>query len=350
MDRPPAFSAVSTSVRQLHQLLRCIAFAPKAEVQITATGIKFSVDEARVVQGLTFVEKSLFSTYTFTAEEQLPPFEVNLSALLETLQIFGVSEAGSSHKNAGGGFSSSYTNAFTAPSLALGGTCRISYQEAGAPLSITIQEGAVTTTCEINTYETRGEYDDEGIPLDRNSLCLKIIMRSAWLHDAINELSATNPEVLQINASERSQPYLALEGQGGPFGDATIDYSPESKGEPNTSANRTKKQPLVAETFVVAAPGGTHGRIKQKYKFDLIRKAVRAMGLASKVSIRQDEQGVLSLQFLVEVETGAGSKGNDVSNGVARGTNSKVSFVDFRFVPLAVGDSSEDGDDSGKED
>ena len=295
------------------------------------------------------MDKSLFSTYTFTAEEQLPPFEINLLALLETLQIFGVSEANSSYKNAGGGFSSSYTNAFTAPSLALGGTCRITYQEAGAPLSITIQEGAVTTTCEINTYEMRGEQDDEGIPLDRNSLCLKIIMRSAWLHDAISELSATNPDVLQINASERAQPYLALEGQGGPFGDAVVDYMPESKGEPNASANRAKRQPLVTETFVIAAPAGSHGRIKQKYKFDLIKKAGRAMALASKVSMRQDQQGVLSLQFLVEVESGATSKGDDTRNGVARVTNNKVSFVDFRFVPL-VGDSSQEEDDSSEED
>ena len=39
------------------------------------------------------------------------------------------------------------------------------------------------------------------------------------------------------------------------------------------------------------------------------------MAIASKVSIRGDEQGVLSLQFMIEVEGGG------------------VSFVDFRFVP-----------------
>ena len=341
MDGPAVFSAVSTSVRQLYVLLRCISFGAKAEVQITSNGIRFSVEEARVVQGLTFLDKSLFTSYNFNSEDestQLPRFEISLSALLETLQIFGVSEATSSSRNAGGGFSSSYTNAFTAPSLALGGTCRIYYAQVGSPLSITIQEGAVTTTCEINTYEVRGDADDEGsIPLDRNSMCLKVIMRSIWLHDAIAELSGTNPEVVVINASERSLPYFALEGEGGPFGDATIDYLPESKTEPTPSVARPKKQPFVTETFTVAAPAGLHGRIKQRYKFDLIKKAGRAMSLASKVSIRQDMQGVLSLQFMIEL--GGTSNGTrDSTIGGADGPGGKVYFVDFRFVPLLDGD------------
>lgn len=144
MDGPAIFSAVSTSVRQLYLLLRCISFAAKAEVQITSTGIRFSVDEARVVQGLTFLDKSLFTSYNFNPGNdftQLPRFEISLSALLETLQIFGISDTSSSSRHSGGGFSSSYTNAFTAPSLSLGGTCRISYAQVGSPLSITIQEG-----------------------------------------------------------------------------------------------------------------------------------------------------------------------------------------------------------------
>ena len=357
MDGPAIFSAVSTSVRQLYLLLRCISFGAKAEVQITSDGIRFLVDEARVVQGLTFLDKSLFTSYNFNPDDEttvIPRFEISLSALLETLQIFGISEAGSSSRNAGGGFSSSYTNAFTAPSLALGGTCRISYAQAGSPLSITIQEGAVTTTCEINTYDVRGEADDEGsIPLDRNSMCMKVIMRSTWLHDAIAELSGTSPEAVVIHASQRSQPYFALEGEGGPFGDVTVDYLPQSQTEPTPGLARSKKQPFVTETFTIAAPSGMHGRIKQKYKFDLIKKAGRAMSLASKVSIRQDLQGVLSLQFMIEL--GGQTNGTRDSNAVkaADGPEGKVYFVDFRFVPLVDGededeyesDEGEDNDD-----
>lgn len=53
---------------------------------------------------------------------------------------------------------------------------------------------------------------------------------------------------------------------------------------------------------------------------------MRAMGVAAKVSVRVDEQGVLSLQFMIEVD------------------QNKVSFVDFRFVPLADEEEGDDGE------
>ena len=306
MAGPPIFTAISTSARQLYLLLRCIAFSQRAEVQITQQGMRFSVEEARVIQGLTFLDRALFSSYSLRFDNEthsLPAFTISINALLETLQIFGIAEATSSARNPYGGFSSSYGNAFSTPALALGGTCRISYQEEGAPLTITIQEGSVTTTCEMNTYEAQEGYDDEdgGIPLDRSKLCLKAIMKSTWLSDAIGELSGTNPAVLVINASSRSAPYFSLEGEGGPFGDSTVDFTPGSKTDPTPNGTRGRKQPLVTETFVVSAPTGSHGRLKQRYKFDMIKRASRAMALASKVSVRQDEQGVLSLQFMVDL-------------------------------------------------
>jgi cell cycle checkpoint protein len=114
----------------------------------------------------------------------------------------------------------------------------------------------------------------------------------------------------------------------------------------------------VTETFSVAAPPGSHGRVRQRYKFDLIRKAARAMALASKVSVRQDRQGVLSLQFMIEIGgdgTAGGSRGGSnaygggvVTNGSGSGAGTgcgKVTFVDFRFVPLIDDEEDESGDE-----
>lgn len=352
MANPPVFTAVSTSTKQLYLLLRCIAFSQRAEVQITPTGIRFSVEEARVVQGLTILDKALFSTYALrlTDEDQaLPAFSISIVALLETLQIFGISEPTAS-RNTNGGFSSSYGHAFSAPSLALAGTCRISYQESGSPLTITIQEGSVTTSCEMNTYAVHDAYDDDGgIPLDRERLSFKAIFRSTWLYDAITELSGTNPTALVVNVSSRSAPLFALEGEGGPFGDTTVDFLPESKSEPTPSGARGKKQPLITENFSVAALAGNHGRIRQKYKFEMIKRAGRAMALASKVSVRQDQQGVLSLQFMIDLGDGAatmnGGRRDDGTGGGAPPTPGSVAFVDFRFVPL-VGEEDDTATES----
>lgn len=65
------------------------------------------------------------------------------------------------------------------------------------------------------------------------------------------------------------------------------------------------------------------------------------MVAASKVSIRGDRQGVLSLQFMIELgDGGSGPRDNTVPPGGGAGGN--VSFVDFRFVPLL----DEEGEES----
>src|SRR5271154_3376908 len=146
MEQPPIFTALSTSARHLYLLLRCISFAPRAEVQITPDGLRFSAEEAHVVQGLVFLDRALFSSFTFNPpvdQTSIPSFQVSLSALIETLQIFGISESANTYRHQNGGFSSSYATAFNTPALALGGTCKISYSQIGAPLSITISEAGV---------------------------------------------------------------------------------------------------------------------------------------------------------------------------------------------------------------
>ena len=354
MERQNLFNALTTSARQLFLLLRCISFAAKVDVQITPQGLRFSAEESRAVQGVAFLEKKLFSSFKLQhdGEGGPPTFQVSLPALLETLQIFGMSEAGSSGRNLQGGFSSSYATAFNTPALGIGGTCRLSYPQIGSPLSITISEASLTTSCDLTTYELPATYaeDDSGIPFDRNGVVLKVIMRSTWLYDAVGELSGTNPTTLEVSASNLSAPYFVLSGQDGPFGDSTVDFTPDGKEDDRLPSNhaRGKKQPCVTESFQVAAPPGNHGRVKQRYKFDLIKKAARAMLAASKVSLRMDRQGVLSLQLMIEVGETAGTVAREATHIAPNGGNGAPAgisqFVDFRFVPLL------DEDDEGTDD
>ena len=185
--------------------------------------------------------------------------------------------------------------------LGMTGVCRLSYAGIGEPLCIILEETGITTTCELVTYEPEMQED---IPLQRNALAQKIIMRASWLYDAINELSSTSPTRLTMTASPTA-PYFTL-SSAGPLGSATVEFS---------------KDPQLLETFQVPR------RTVNTYKYSLIKGATRAMAIASKVSIRGDEQGVLSLQFMIETEAGG------------------VSFVDFRFVPFVPeeGDEEEDG-------
>ena len=196
------------------------------------------------------------------------------------------------------------SNAFDNRILGIENTCRIAYEGDGHPLCIRLEEANVTTTCDLTTYEAE-DFDD--IPFDRDQLVYKIIMHASWLHDAVSELGSMSPDRLAVTASP-DDPLVALSATGA-YGSATVDF--------------TKDSPLL-ETSQVPR------RSTNSYKFSFIKSASRAMATAAKVSIRCDVQGVLSLQFMIEVDNGS------------------VSFVDFRFVPFVSEDSQ--GSDASDED
>lgn len=167
----------------------------------------------------------------------------------------------------------------------------------------------MTTTCDLTTYEAANAED---IPFDRDTLALKTIMRSTHLGDAISELASANPTTLSLLASPTA-PYLSLSVTG-PLGSATVEFD---------------KDPQLLETFMCAA------KFSADYSFAHLKAVYRAMASATKVSLRTDAQGVLSLQFLVEVEQA----------GRAAGEGEGIAFVDFRIVPLIEGEGDGGGAD-----
>lgn len=271
-----------------------------------------------------FLDKALFTTFQCilpppepTEDDadpegpDLPNFQISLAALLETLQIFGAADPNNTRflKSDNDGYSSNIRpgrpNAFSNQALGMAGVCRLSYAGIGSPFSIILEESGVTTTCNLNTYEPE---NPEEIPFQRDAMQVKIIMQARWLFDAVSELNATSPVRLDITAYP-SAPYLSLSAVG-PLGSASVEFA---------------KGRELLETFTVAE------KWTQSYKFEMIKSAAEAMRLASKVSVRGDEQGVLSLQFMVEVEGGG------------------ISFVDFRFVPFIRGEDDEDEDEEEEE-
>jgi cell cycle checkpoint protein len=214
--------------------------------------------------------------------------------------------------------------------------CRITYDSPGAPLSVILTEASIRTSCDLTTYEP--EYTDE-IPFDRQSLAFKTIMRGSWLYDAILELSSTAPEKLTMYAKTvRGKPFFALSSSG-TLGSARVEFNnqlprPSFRATAAATHDANAAPAGLLETFQLSDP---HAVLKQTYKYSLIHKAARAMSVATKVSVRVDTQGVLSMQFMVEVEPAVGGGGG----------TSQVSFVDFRFVPLVEDEEEEEGDGDG---
>ncbi|OAX83932.1 hypothetical protein ACJ72_01698 [Emergomyces africanus] len=342
------------------------------------------------MQGVAFLDKKLFTHYIFNSPPESnntintddgddednsgnyvsPLFLISLSALIETLQIFGLNDASPYSNSTTNPAASTALNAFSGPALLLNRTCTIRYIKQGSPLTITLSGSGVTTTCELTTYEPDdveldSSAEDRDIPLQRDAIVFKSIMRSMWLHNAIVELDSTNPTVLSFSVSATTAPYFALSASGGPFSESTIEFSIDKDPAAATAneppyktlggddtgassrplqAKRGKLAPTVTETFLVNST--SRSRVRQSYRFALIHKALRAMAASSKVSIRIDRQGVLSLQFMIDFGDG---DGGDVRGGAQQPpvTSKKIEnagFVDFRFVPLVDdNDDSEDG-------
>ncbi|KAF2664179.1 Rad1-domain-containing protein [Microthyrium microscopicum] len=333
-ESPPILSAVSSSARQLFLLLRCIGFGSKAQVQPTEDGIRFSVEESSVMEGMAFLGKTLFSSFQFTPPQVQPdtvdttqesgdvdPFSISLAALLETLQIFGLSELS---KPTPWNRDPYNRDAFSAQALGLSGICRLRYDSVGSPLVIILEEAGISTTCKLVTYEPA--YDSD-IPFARLELGMKIIMQASYLADAITELSTSNPEHLTIRATDT---FLILSASGD-HGSAVVQFHRDNKAVQENDALAAgpnavpKRNRGILETFQVSGES-----FSQSYKFSHISNTKKALQSAIKVSIRGDSQGVLSLQFMIENLEGGG-----------------VSFVDYRFIPLVRDEGYEEDEELG---
>jgi cell cycle checkpoint protein len=241
---------------------------------------------------------------------------VSLTSLLEALQIFGLSEL---TKSVNPWNRDTFANgAFSAQTLGVSGVCRLRYDRPGSHLVVILEETGITTTCELVTYEPSSLAE---IPFARDELTLKAIVGATYLHDAIMEMAATNPDRIIISATSESLVFSAPNDHGAVtfqfYRDLDVFRNDEPQHQTSTNADSVNKpivpEPTVLETFMVADKP-----FRQSYKFTHIAATRRALNSAIKVSIRGDHQGVLSLQFMIEnVDGDAG-----------------VSFVDFLFIPL----------------
>lgn len=74
------------------------------------------------------------------------------------------------------------------------------------------------------------------------------------------------------------------------------------------------------------------------------------MAVSSKVSIRIDRQGVLSLQFMIDFGEDDGLDGRGGAQQPMASKMENSGFVDFRFVPLVDDDDEDEDEDEGERD
>lgn len=201
--------------------------------------------------------------------------QVSLHALIECLSMFQV---GSSMVSGSGlaRAAEAQRNAFHP----VRGTLRFIYESDGEPFLVIAEENGVVTTCELTTYAPEEDEETNGITFEPSTLQSKIIMKSEWLHSALLELdSPSTTLVLTLRTSPR-KPHFRVSTTS-EWGGAEVDYPNERN---------------VLEIFM------SERGVSNSYRFMAVKMALRAMSASSKVSMRTDSEGVLSMNFMLEVD------------------------------------------------
>ncbi|XP_053374964.1 cell cycle checkpoint protein RAD1-like isoform X1 [Mercenaria mercenaria] len=240
------------SARNVSNILKAIHFKETATVFASPMGLKVTVEDAKCIQANAFIQEGIFQEYTIK-EEQLT-FKINLTVLLECLTIFG-----------------------SGPVAGSATSLKMCYGGYGCPLLLILEEDGVLTDCSIKTLEP-----DEVLDFNFSSTNVinKIIMKSECLKEAFSELDMTS-DVLEFLMSPDA-PHFRLST----FGNAGSTFSDFPKDSD------------MMESFQCAQTQ------TNRYKVSLLKPSVKALALSSRVSIRTDNRGFLSLQYMIKNEDG----------------------------------------------
>lgn len=240
------------NARNVSNILKAIHFKETATLFASSLGIKVTVEDSKCVQANAFIQEGVFQ-YFNVKDEQIT-FKINLTVLLECLTIFG---------------STSMPGSTT--------SLKMCYSGYGCPLVLVLEEEGVLTDCTIKILEP-----DEVLDFNfcSSNVINKVIMKSECLKEAFSELDMTS-DVLQILMSPDS-PYFRLSTFGN-AGSTHSDFPKDSDMVESFSCTQTKTN---------------------RYKISLLKPSVKALGLSTRVSIRTDNRGFLSLQYMIKNEDG----------------------------------------------
>ncbi|KAK9236485.1 Rad1/Rec1/Rad17 [Lipomyces kononenkoae] len=313
-DALPVLDAVSTSVSYIFRVLKAVSTVSRnAVIQISADGLKVFVESSHTVQAHAFLNKTFFTSYTFTGpsrnhrsrnesyastersqeeDDETFSFSVSMKTLVNCFQIFGneqesgVQKSGTqsyAETNEGGGMMRTFLGGST--------VCKLRYDGTGSPFIVMFDEGGVTTTCELQTSECDDNISE--ILLEADAISTKIIMKATYLNDAFRELESADSATLTVKSTLSPATFVLI-----------------SRGELGSVECKYTRDRDVIETFV------SQESVQNVYNFKLMMTASEAIKLATKVSWRTDGDGVTSIQCMCDVGDG------------------RQTFIDFRCLPI----------------
>lgn len=198
--------------------------------------------------------------------------------------------------------------------------CTLSYKGRGHPFVVSFRDPMMTERCEFATFVDLEEH--QFLMLDVSSLVMEVILSADVIHDALNNLKDLNSEEIYIYASSRATDQRTLD-KGRVISNQLMFIS---KGEigfsrfifPSLEKLELRQYDPVNYEFRPVK----NDFIVSVYKFDIFKKIMRSVKLSSKIRIRKDSKGIISIHLLTayNIDNTAAIFSNKVNSGF-RGNN-----------------------------
>jgi len=272
-DSDSIFCASISNVKNIYHILKAVQFKETATIFATENGLKITVEDSKCIQGNAFIQDQVFQEYIL--RENSIAFKINVDILQECLSMFSNTSKGST-------------------------ALKMSHNGYGTPLVLILEEDGIVMESSIKTQEADVILD---FGFSSTNVINKVLLIADCLKQAFNDLDTTS-DYLQIIISP-DKPFFRL-STSGEVGQCHHDVQKDSDMVEYFECNRRQ------ESF---------------YKWNLLRPIVKAINLASKVSIRVDFRGFLALQCMVKNE------------------NNQTCFVEYYCCPCNPDDDDRSNDE-----
>lgn len=258
----PNWRAHTLYSESISKLLRSLKLDDSlAEFIVTSRGVKIQTTAAsRSYNGHLFLPVELFTTYDFEADGDAEiSTTLSLTSIVHCLRM--VIEWQPSDDSSNKGLSKSSVG------------CFFTYTP-GMPLQISFAQGSMQTVCDLTTYESQSDEDIQWlVQLDTLNIQIQIIMTADVFISMLADLEAVAS--MQMVLTARQNPArLDVRGVGA-----------------YTSIEFTLPVETEEVETMIAEPGASF-----TYDFTNVGKCREVAKLASRISLRCDDRGTLSIQ------------------------------------------------------
>ncbi|WFD45847.1 hypothetical protein GLX27_000472 [Malassezia furfur] len=297
----------------LTAMLRAVNFTAFATISISASGLEVVSEVNKAVQAHAYLYASIFDEYSFVPprnwmelanrddsdDEDAQPyisFELNVSTMVQCLTLF----EGRMHANDSRGMDARRRGDYV----------EITYRDFGEPLSVGLHTGRIDMNFRLRTLDSSMVPDLQFSP---ETTVAQVIMKSEYLARAFQELDAGGETQVHVHF----RPRTGRTERGG------LDLSTENS-HGSTEISFPNENQLTEKFDCVES-------VACAYPLQCVAYMLQAIKTSLKTSLRIDENGMLSVQFMIASHHAQAMTRSAAPLTVAA---SGHAFVEFLCCPL----------------